>query len=485
MPHTNRRALTAALITTISAACVATLVTVPASAAGAADTGRAGRVINGNAVSPATYAARWASVAAIVQRGEPDARVGHFCGGTFIEPTLVATAAHCVVKPFTSIVLLDNGRKITYNDDLPIDPRRLQILGGRRVLSVRDGARLNVSHVLVHPRYDAATGNYDVALIRLSQAPAAGAGVVPVSPVPAGEDGIWGNGAGAATSATSGPWIAGWGYRRIPSNMWMFNGQQHKPLHRPTRPLKRDGRADKRAGRNLANGLEEAAVPIQSDQTCELGGTGAGIGYGRDYDAATMLCAGVLDTHDLNDFNQTTNGVDACYGDSGGPMLAASGGALRLVGITSWGTGCATRDTFGVYTRVAAVRTFLTTKPEKPVTNVRRPRVVGEREVGSVLRCHPGGWRGGGPFVHSYRWIAEPGSDHELEDDDVFWTAAGVYERLDGSGNTRMYRLRPRDAGNHIGCLVITRGAASTTAAASPLVRIFGGDEDEEEDEDE
>jgi secreted trypsin-like serine protease len=46
-------------------------------------------------------------------------------------------------------------------------------------------------------------------------------------------------------------------------------------------------------------------------------------------------------------------GKDACHGDSGGPLFKTDKGFRRLVGIVSYGFGCA-RDCGGVYMRVAA-----------------------------------------------------------------------------------------------------------------------------------
>ncbi|NXM30846.1 FAXD protein, partial [Oxyruncus cristatus] len=55
-----------------------------------------------------------------------------------------------------------------------------------------------------------------------------------------------------------------------------------------------------------------------------------------------MLCAG-----------HGTAAADACKGDSGGPFTASHRNTWFLLGIVSWGEGCAQHGKYGVYTRVA------------------------------------------------------------------------------------------------------------------------------------
>jgi trypsin len=54
-------------------------------------------------------------------------------------------------------------------------------------------------------------------------------------------------------------------------------------------------------------------------------------------------------------------GADTCQGDSGGPIFTTSSRSTTLVGITSFGHGCGSTGTPGVYTNVAAypIRDFI------------------------------------------------------------------------------------------------------------------------------
>ncbi len=114
-------------------------------------------------------------------------------------------------------------------------------------------------------------------------------------------------------------------------------------------------------------------MPITTDQYCA--------GAYSDFDAKTMVCAG---------FPQ--GGVDTCQGDSGGPMFGkTSAGALRVVGTTSFGEGCARPGRPGVYARVAddTLRPWIaqTTGRRGQHRNGRACEPAGEGPARQAARC--------------------------------------------------------------------------------------------------
>ncbi|ANZ38395.1 hypothetical protein BBK82_22340 [Lentzea guizhouensis] len=105
--------------------------------------------------------------------------------------------------------------------------------------------------------------------------------------------------------------------------------QADNDLYQPGTPLRALG-----WGRTSENGrtsryLMEATLPVLPDTDCS--------GAYPQFVRADMFCAGYPEGK-----------VDTCQGDSGGPLVAAG----KLVGVTSWGEGCARRGKPGVYVRV-------------------------------------------------------------------------------------------------------------------------------------
>lgn len=82
--------------------------------------------------------------------------------------------------------------------------------------------------------------------------------------------------------------------------------------------------------------LRVAQVPIVRQSTCnrQMGGLVT----------KRMLCAGFK-----------SGGKDACQMDSGGPLVAND----KLIGIVSWGVGCALPNKYGVYARVSELRPWI------------------------------------------------------------------------------------------------------------------------------
>jgi secreted trypsin-like serine protease len=83
-------------------------------------------------------------------------------------------------------------------------------------------------------------------------------------------------------------------------------------------------------------------VPIASNAMCNDSQS-----YNGDI-LPSMLCAG-----------QQGGGIDSCQGDSGGPLSMAIEGENTLVGVVSWGEGCARRLRYGVYSRISTVADWI------------------------------------------------------------------------------------------------------------------------------
>lgn len=85
----------------------------------------------------------------------------------------------------------------------------------------------------------------------------------------------------------------------------------------------------------VSSELREVTVPVVDHATCNSN-------YDGIIHEDLMLCAG-------------TEGMDSCQGDSGGPLLVGK----TIVGITSWGYGCARAGNPGVYARVSTFVDFI------------------------------------------------------------------------------------------------------------------------------
>lgn len=85
--------------------------------------------------------------------------------------------------------------------------------------------------------------------------------------------------------------------------------------------------------------LNKVEIPLVSTEDCNMSEV-----YNGDI-TDRMICAGFK-----------AGGKDSCQGDSGGPLFTQqASGDFTLVGVVSWGEGCARPNKYGVYSKVNAM----------------------------------------------------------------------------------------------------------------------------------
>lgn len=212
----------------------------------------------------------------------------YFCAGTLIAPDWILTAAHCFsARGGARIGIAGLWAEV----------------GGSWLREVPEEAQVAVERIFVHPRYDGASQDNDLALVRLAR---------PAGPL-------------IADLAT--------GPRADPARATVLGfGAFYEGSLARTATLRSGALAAQ-----LSDRLRQAAVRTIAPAVCaeRLGIGGAGTG-------AFQICAGA-------------GRDESCVGDSGGPLVAEGpSGADRVIGVVSFGSGCAGDLPVTVYTRVSA-----------------------------------------------------------------------------------------------------------------------------------
>ncbi|XP_020278717.1 trypsin-1-like [Pseudomyrmex gracilis] len=92
----------------------------------------------------------------------------------------------------------------------------------------------------------------------------------------------------------------------------------------------------------VSHTLQEVVVPILTNAECRA------TKYPSRRITDNMLCAGYEE-----------GGKDSCQGDSGGPLHVENNNVHQIVGVVSWGEGCAKPGYPGVYSRVNRFLTWI------------------------------------------------------------------------------------------------------------------------------
>lgn len=247
------------------------------------------------------------------------------CAGRNYDPAKGMFAAQFCAGALISPTVVVTAAHCLFPEGGPLRASDLVVGGGTPLLSAMNNASnvVSVTAVQVDPEYNARTQVHDLALLRVLATPANATTVGYAD-------------ASTVLADTAPARVAGWG-DVLP------NGVQ------PT-------------------GAQAGAINLVPAAECRSA-------YPTSFDSASMLCGGA---------KTGTGWVDACRGDSGGPLVTDIDGRPRLIGLVSWGLGCA-NGTPGVYTRIATTLpgTLASLTPTQPIA------LGGVRSMTVVITAEP------------------------------------------------------------------------------------------------
>jgi len=232
------------------------------------------------------------------------------CGGTLIADNWVVTAAHCFYDT--------SGNQVTFANTMSVVIGEHTIRTDDNALSDNDDndskrKNLEIETMIIHESYDPVQQTHDIALLKLKEKVDLNI-YTPACLADAGQE--WAGQTG---------WVYGWG--------------------------------DTKSEEESSNTLRETSQLILTNAACEEGEGMADVN--GDGEETQVSMAGMLSDDMLC---AEAEGKDSCQGDSGGPFTVDVEGQHHLVGVVSWGLGCAKAGLPGVYSSISAQRQWLDQK---------------------------------------------------------------------------------------------------------------------------